>query len=333
MSELILGIETSCDDTAVALVDSTGMVLSSIVSSQIMIHRDFGGVVPELASRSHETVILDVISQVFSQAGVDITNPALEAIAVTKGPGLAGSLMVGISAAKALALGWRVPLVGVNHLEGHIFAIELDNEHLQFPMAVLVVSGGHTMIVRVAKRGDYQILGETADDAAGEAFDKVARFLGLGYPGGPEIERLARLGDPCAIKFPRAVLDQPYDFSFSGPKTALVNFVRSNPTFAISDVAASFQASVVEVLTQRTIAAALATNCRSVGLSGGVGANELLRSKLAEFAMAAGLEVYIPQKLNCTDNGAMIAAAGRYILDNFGPSDCEMDAYPSLRLA
>ncbi len=333
MSGLLLGIETSCDETAAALVDVSGRVLSSVISSQISIHAKFGGVVPELASRAHEQVILEVVGEAFSAAGLEPSGSHLEAVAVTKGPGLAGSLMVGVAAAKALALGWRVPLVGVNHLEGHIFAIHLEEAVVEYPMVVLVVSGGHTMIVRVQERGVYEILGETCDDAAGEAFDKVARFLGLGYPGGPEIERVATRGDPLAVRFPTARLKGRYDFSFSGPKTAVVNFVKANPSVSVADIAASFQRSVVEVLVERTIAAALATGCVSVGLSGGVGANTLLRERLALLGAESGLKAYIPAKLNCTDNGAMIAAAGWYLLDRFGPSDPELDVYPSLRLA
>ena len=333
MSGLLLGIETSCDETAAALVDASGRVLSSVVSSQIAIHSSFGGVVPELASRAHEQVILQVVREAFAVAGLEPSAALLEAVAVTKGPGLAGALMVGVAAAKALALGWGVPLVGVNHLEGHIFALELDEVVVRFPIAVLVVSGGHTMVVRVQERGVYEILGETLDDAAGEAFDKVARFLGLGYPGGPEIERVALNGDPKAVRIPRAKTKGVYDFSFSGPKTSVVNFVRANPAMAVSDIAASFQSSVVEVLAERTIAAAVATGCVGVGLSGGVGANTLLRERLERLGVQAGLATYIPKKENCTDNGAMIASAGRFILERFGPSDADLEAYPSLRLA
>ncbi len=333
MSGLILGIETSCDETAAALVDTSGRALSSVISSQISLHRDFGGVVPELASREHAKVILSVITRAFTDAGREFSSAGLEAVAVTKGPGLAGSLMVGVAAAKALSIGWEVPLVGVNHLEGHIFAIELDYPEVHFPMATLVVSGGHTMIVRAERRGEYDVLGETVDDAAGEAFDKVARLLGLGYPGGPEIERLSIAGDPFAVRFPRAKTKSEYDFSFSGPKTAVANYVKSHPGAAGADVAAAFQSSVVETLVEKTVAAAIASGCASVGLSGGVGANTLLRARLAEEGERAGLAVYVPAKQDCTDNGAMIAAAGRFLLERFGPSDPELDAVPSLRLA
>ena len=333
MSGLILGIETSCDETAAALVDTSGRALSSVISSQISLHRDFGGVVPELASREHAKVILSVIERAFTDAGREFSSAGLEAVAVTKGPGLAGSLMVGVAAAKALSIGWEVPLVGVNHLEGHIFAIELDYPEVHFPMATLVVSGGHTMIVRAERRGEYDVLGETVDDAAGEAFDKVARLLGLGYPGGPEIERLSIAGDPFAVRFPRAKTKSEYDFSFSGPKTAVANYVKSHPGAAGADVAAAFQSSVVETLVEKTVAAAIASGCASVGLSGGVGANTLLRARLAEEGERAGLAVYVPAKQDCTDNGAMIAAAGRFLLERFGPSDPELDAMPSLRLA
>lgn len=332
MTDLILGIETSCDDTALALVDSSGNVLSSVISSQIAVHAAYGGVVPELASRAHERVIIDVLMETFNRAKIAISGSSVEAIAVTQGPGLAGSLMVGLAAAKGLAAGWRVPIVGVNHLEGHIFALDIENHDIKLPMTVLVVSGGHTMIVVTSEKGKYQIVGETADDAAGEAFDKVARFLGLGFPGGPEIETLAKQGDPRAIKFPRATLKKPYDFSFSGPKTAVVKFVSANPDAALPDVAASFQESVVEALAEKTLRAALDHGCRSIGLSGGVGANERLRQRLSELGTDAGLEVYLPAKQNCTDNGAMIAVAGRYLLEKFGPSKIDLDARPSLRL-
>ena len=333
MRGLILGIETSCDETAAALVDASGRALSSVISSQISLHRDFGGVVPELASREHAKVILSVMEQAFTDAGLEFSPAGLEAVAVTKGPGLAGSLMVGVAAAKALSIGWEVPLVGVNHLEGHIFAIELDYPEVRFPMAMLVVSGGHTMIVRAERRGEYAILGETVDDAAGEAFDKVARLLGLGYPGGPEIERLSLAGDSAAIRFPRAKTKREYDFSFSGPKTAVANYLKSHPGAPGADVAAAFQSSVVETLVDKTVAAAVASGCVSIGLSGGVGANTLLRSRLADAGERAGMSVYVPAKRNCTDNGAMIAAAGRFLLERFGPSDPELDAMPSLRLA
>lgn len=332
MSGIILGIETSCDDTAIALVNSSNEVLSSVISSQVDVHSGYGGVVPELASRAHERVFLDVLFQAFKDAELPPNAASIDAIAVTKGPGLAGSLMVGMAAAKGLSAGWGVPLVGVNHLEGHIFALDIENKEIELPMAVLVVSGGHTMIVVARSRGDYQIVGETADDAAGEAFDKVARFIGLGYPGGPEIERLARDGDPNAVKFPKAVLKDPYDFSFSGPKTAVVKFIQANPKVSLADVAASFQKSVAEVLAERTLMAALHFGCRSLGLSGGVGANEKLRVTMMELGLNAGLHVYLPSKRNCTDNGAMIAVAGRYILETFGPSSLDIDAQPSLRL-
>ncbi|KJF16267.1 MULTISPECIES: tRNA (adenosine(37)-N6)-threonylcarbamoyltransferase complex transferase subunit TsaD [Acidithrix] len=332
MKNLILGIETSCDDTALGVVDSGGIVLSSVIASQIDIHSNFGGVVPELASRAHEAVIIEVLERVLKEAGLNAQSCGLDAIAVTKGPGLAGSLMVGVAVAKALSLGWRIPLIGVNHLEGHIFALSLEGRLMHFPMAVLVVSGGHTMIVRVNSLGSYEILGETLDDAAGEAFDKVARFMGLGFPGGPEIEKVATNGDPSAIRFPIAKVDRRFDFSFSGPKTAVVNYLRSNPGVSVEDVAASFQASIVETLVAKTMDAAISTNCVSIGLSGGVGANSLLRERLLAAGSVAGLEVVLPAKVNCTDNGAMIAQAGRFRLETFGADDYGLDVEASLRL-
>lgn len=328
---LILGIETSCDETAVAVVRDGSHALSSIISSQ-KVHAEFGGVVPELAGREHERQILPVVKQAIASAGLEFAKPNLEAIAVTMGPGLSGALMVGVSAAKALSLAWGIPMVGVNHLEGHLFAVRLEKDPITYPSLMLLVSGGHTMIVLVSEPGKYKVVGQSLDDAAGEAFDKVARFLGLAYPGGPEIEREAVFGDPQAIRFPRALRDGSFNFSFSGLKTAVVTYAKKNPQVEVADIAASFQAAVVDVLVEKTIAAAMSFGAKSVALAGGVGANSALRTALSEKAHEKGLGVCIPLKANCTDNGAMIASAGAWRLENFGPSDLALGAFPSLSL-
>ena len=243
---LILGIETSCDETAAAVVAFGEDVLSSVVSSQVDLHARFGGVVPEIASRAHLELLIPVVAQAMVEAGV--SGADLDAVAVTHGPGLIGALLVGLSGAKGLALAWDLPLIGVNHLEAHLYAAQLEHGRIAFPQMVLLVSGGHTQLVAVAAPGEYELVGGTVDDAAGEAFDKVARFLGLGYPGGPAIEEIARSGDPQAIDFPRAMVHSGFDFSFSGLKTAVINHVRRYPEAATEDVAASFQAAAVDVL-------------------------------------------------------------------------------------
>src|SRR5438094_327199 len=280
MSDLVLGIETSCDETAAAVVANGSDVLSSVVSSQIDLHARFGGVVPELASRAHVQLLAPVVAEVLVESGVD--GSALDAVAATIGPGLVGSLLVGISAAKAFALAWGVPFVGVNHLEAHLFAAFLEEPDLEPPLVVLLVSGGHTQLVALVDHGRYRLLGSTVDDAAGEAFDKVARFLGLGYPGGPAIDRVAIEGDPAAITFPRPMLDEGYDFSFSGLKTAVVNHVRANPDVEVEDVAASFQQAVVDVLVAKARRASADVGANGLVLAGGVAANSLLRERMLD---------------------------------------------------
>src|ERR671911_830471 len=254
MADVILGIETSCDETAAAVVERATRVRSSVVASQIDRHARYGGVVPEIASRAHVELLTPVVAQALVEGGV--ADHEVEAVAATHGPGLIGSLLVGVSAAKALALVWGVPFVAVNHLEAHLYASFLEEPDLEMPLVVLLVSGGHTLLVHMEDHGRYRLLGSTIDDAAGEAFDKVARFLGLGYPGGPAIDRLAEEGDAGAIAFPRAMRDEGYDFSFSGLKTAVVNHVRKHHDVATRDVAASFQEAVVDVLTAKLLAAA-----------------------------------------------------------------------------
>jgi N6-L-threonylcarbamoyladenine synthase len=330
MADRILGIETSCDETAAAVVERARLVRSSVVASQIDRHARFGGVVPEIASRAHVELLTPVVAESLVEAG--LSDHEVEAVAATSGPGLVGALLVGLSAAKALALVWDVPFVAVNHLEGHLYAAFLEEPDLELPLVVLLVSGGHTMIVHMEEHGRYTLLGATIDDAAGEAYDKVARYLGLGYPGGPVIDKLAAEGDPEAIAFPRAMADRGYDFSFSGLKTAVVNYVRSHPEAATEDVAASFQEAVVDVLVDKTLKAARAVGAKGVCLGGGVAANSALRRRLAEACEADGFRPFVPSRAMCTDNAAMIAAAGWWRLQADGPSPLDVGATPNLRL-
>jgi N6-L-threonylcarbamoyladenine synthase len=329
----ILGIETSCDETAAAVVDDGRAVRSSIVSSQIDLHARFGGVVPELAGRAHIERITPVVIEALEGAGLSPDAPALDAVAATVGPGLIGALLVGVSYAKALALAWQVPFVGVNHLEGHLYACFLEDPEVELPAVVLLVSGGHTLLVEMTAPGSYEVLGETVDDAAGEAFDKVARYLGLTYPGGPAIERLATTGDPSALQFPRPMLEDGLAFSFSGLKTAVVRHVRANPDVDSADVAAAFQATVIEILVTKTMRAARQTGSRSICLAGGVAANGALRRALSAAAREGGFGVFLPSHQMCTDNAAMIAAAAAVSLVSSGSSDLATGAEPALRLA
>ena len=266
---LVLGIETSCDETAAALVMGGYDVVSSAVSTQVDLHAEFGGVVPEIAGRAHLDMLNPMIARAIVEAGVQESR--IDAVACTVGPGLVGALLVGVSAAKALALTWGVPFVGVNHMEAHLYAAFLEDPTLEFPLVVMLVSGGHTMLVEMQGHGQYRLLGQTIDDAAGEAFDKVARFLALGYPGGPAIDREAMLGDPTAIRFPRAMLHEGLDFSFSGLKTSVMNYVRTHPDVSTADVAASFQAAVVDVLVTKARRAAEQVGAKGLVLGGGVG--------------------------------------------------------------
>jgi N6-L-threonylcarbamoyladenine synthase len=324
----VLGIETSCDETAAAVVVDGRTVLSSVVSSQVDLHARFGGVVPELASRAHVEVLNPVVAEALVEAGVDVP----DAVAATVGPGLIGSLLVGVSTAKALALVWGVPFIGVNHLEGHLYASFLEEPDLELPLLVLLVSGGHTMLVHMEGHGQYRLLGQTIDDAAGEAFDKVARYLGLGYPGGPAIDRLSVDGDPKAIAFPRSMLDEGYDFSFSGIKTSVVRYVKANPGVKTADVAASFQAAVVDVLVTKARRAAADIGAHGVCLAGGVAANSLLRDQLVLACKEDGRRAFVPSRSMCTDNAAMIAAVGWWRLQSDGPWALDTAADPNLRL-
>ena len=329
-STVVLGIETSCDETAASIVMGGTDVLSSIVSSQIDIHAKFGGVVPEVASRAHLELIQPVIDEAISTAGIHADR--IDAIAVTVGPGLIGALLVGVSAAKAMALSLDRPLIGVNHLEAHLYAALLDDPGLEFPAVVLLVSGGNTLLLSMSAPGQYSLLGATIDDAAGEAFDKIARFLDIGYPGGPAVDAAAQRGNPKAIDFPRAMLHDGLNFSFSGLKTAVINHVRKNPDVSSDNVAASFQVAVVDVLATKLMRAARETGARSVVLGGGVAANTLLRSEVTRLAEAEGFRVALPSRAMCTDNAAMIASAGWYRLRDHGPSGLDVGATPNLTL-
>ncbi len=329
---LILGIETSCDETAVAVLDEAQGILSNIVSSQLE-HSQYGGVVPEIASRSHLKMILPVLEKALSTAGVSLSQ--LDGIAVTCGPGLVGSLLVGISVAKALHFSSGVPLIGVHHIEAHIFATLLEDPELSPPFVALVVSGGHTQLIFLPVLGTYEILGSTRDDAAGEAFDKVATLLGLGYPGGPIVNRLAEKGDPEFIKFPRASVEG-FDFSYSGLKTAVVNFLKnSSPELVrshLSDIAASFQEAAVEVLVEKSIKAAKYKGVKKIAVAGGVGANSRLRGLLKEKAAEVGVSVSYPSPALCTDNGAMVAKAGAFRLSRSQLSGLDLNANPRMKL-
>ena len=326
----ILAIETSCDETAAAVVVGGTTVESSVVSSQVDLHARFGGVVPEVASRAHVELCIPVVSEALDRAGCRATD--VDAVAATYGPGLIGALLVGVSTAKSLALGWGVPFVGVNHLEGHLVAGFLEDPDLEPPLVVLLVSGGHTMLVALDSPTDYRVLGATLDDAAGEAFDKVARFLGLGYPGGPLIDRLAAAGDPTVLDLPRAMRGDSLDFSFSGLKTAVVNAVRNDPEVANEDVAASFQAAVVDVLVDKARRAARQIGARGICLGGGVAANSALRARVADVCAEDGLRAFLPARAMCTDNAAMIGAAAWYRLAADGPSGLDLGAVPGLGL-
>jgi len=326
---LVLAIESSCDETAAAVIVGAERALSNVVSSQTQVHRKYGGVVPELASRKHIEAIIPVIKEALRTAGISLDH--VEGIAATNGPGLIGSLLVGLSVAKAIAYARNLPFVGVNHVEGHLSAIFLENPGLRFPFIGLVVSGGHTCLYRVEYLGRYEWLGGTRDDAAGEAFDKVAKLLNLGYPGGPVIDEVARGGDPQAIPFPRAFIsNDSLDFSFSGIKTSVLHYVRKHPHFRVEDIAASFQEAVVDVLVSKAVQAAQGLDLPRIVLSGGVASNSRLRTRFQEVAQQGGLEVYIPSPILCTDNAAMIGVIGHYYLERGRISPLTLDAFSHL---
>ncbi|MCK9524995.1 MAG: tRNA (adenosine(37)-N6)-threonylcarbamoyltransferase complex transferase subunit TsaD [Limnochordia bacterium] len=334
-SGLTLGIETSCDETAAAVIRNGREILSNIVLSQIDIHQKYGGVVPEIASRHHIEAIFPVIHEALEEAKITLDD--LDVIAVAYGPGLVGSLLVGVAAAKALAFAKGIPLVGVNHIEGHIYANFLSGQKVKPPLVCLTVSGGHTDLLLIPRLGEYDILGRTRDDAAGEAFDKVARVLGLPYPGGPQIEKLARGGNQEAISFPRGLLEKDnFDFSFSGLKTAALNHLNGakqrGEEIHRPDFTASFQWAIIDVLTQKLIAAARQHQVRQIVLSGGVAANATFRNHVAEKASELGMELLYPPTHLCTDNAAMIGSAGYFSFVAGRRSDYSLNAVANLRL-
>ena len=331
----ILAIESSCDETAAAVVKNGREVLSNIISSQIELHKLYGGVVPEIASRKHIEKINPVIREALSAANMKLED--MDAIGVTYGPGLVGALLVGVAAAKAISYAKNIPLVGVHHIEGHISANYIENKDLEPPFLGMVVSGGHTHLVMVKDYGKYEILGKTRDDAAGEAFDKVARAIGLGYPGGPKIDKLAKEGNPKAIAFPRAhVADAPLDFSFSGLKSSVLNYINScemkHQEICRADVAASFQVAVVDAIVSHTIEAAKMYRMDKVALAGGVASNSALRQTMKERCEAAGLKFYYPSPILCTDNAAMIGCAAYYEYLAGTRHGLDLNAVPNLKI-
>lgn len=331
----ILAIESSCDETAAAVVRNGREVLSNVISSQIAIHTLYGGVVPEIASRKHMEKINQVIEQALSDANVKLGD--VDAIGVTYGPGLVGALLVGVSAAKAISFAANKPLVGVHHIEGHISANYIENKDLEPPFVCLVVSGGHTHIVIVNDYGKYEVIGRTRDDAAGEAFDKVARAIGLGYPGGPKIDKIAREGNPHAIEFPRAIIDDsPYDFSFSGLKSAVLNYINSckmkEQQVNSADVAASFQQAVTDMLVTRAIKAVKENGLDKLAIAGGVASNSAIREALIKQCDKNNISFYSPSPSLCTDNAAMIGAAAYYEYMDGVRSGMDLNAVPGLKL-
>lgn len=331
----ILAIESSCDETAAAVVKNGRTVLSNVISSQIELHKLYGGVVPEIASRKHIEKINQVIEEALKEA--QMTLEEMDAIGVTYGPGLVGALLVGVAEAKAIAYAAKKPLVGVHHIEGHISANYIENAQLEPPFACLVVSGGHTHLVLVNDYGKYQIIGRTRDDAAGEAFDKVARAIGLGYPGGPKIDRLAKEGNADAIRFPRAHIgDAPYDFSFSGVKSAVLNYLNGaqmkGEKIVEADVAASFQKAVIGVLVDHSMKAVRDFGMKKFAIAGGVASNSALRSAMKEACEAQGVEFYYPSPIFCTDNAAMIGAAAYYEYMAGVRHGLDLNAVPNLKL-
>ena len=331
----VLAIESSCDETAAAVVVNGREVLSNVISSQIDIHKLYGGVVPEIASRKHIEKVNQVIEEALTESGKTLQE--MDAICVTYGPGLVGALLVGVGAAKALSYAAHKPLVGLHHIEGHISANYIANPDLEPPFLCLVASGGHSHLVLVKDYGEYEILGRTRDDAAGEAFDKVARAIGLGYPGGPKIDKLAKEGNPDAIDFPRASIDgAPYDFSFSGVKSAVLNYINGckmkNETYSEADIAASFQRAVVGVLVEHTMKAAKDFDIHKIAIAGGVACNSALREEMQRACEKHGYSFYMPTPILCTDNAAMIGAAGYYDYRKGVRHGLDLNAIPGLKL-
>lgn len=332
---LILAIESSCDETAAAVVKNGREVLSNVIASQIALHTLFGGVVPEIASRKHIEKINPVITQALSDAGVGLND--ITAVGVTYGPGLVGALLVGVAEAKAIAYAAKKPLVGVHHIEGHVSANYIENPDLEPPFVCLIVSGGHTHLVIVKDYGEFEIIGRTRDDAAGEAFDKVARAVGLGYPGGPKVDKAAREGNPHAYEFPRAKVDgSPYDFSFSGLKSAVLNYINharmTGEEINVPDLAASFQNAVVEALVSRAVLAAKEYGYDRLAIAGGVASNSALRAAMQSACSEAGIRFYHPSPILCTDNAAMIGAAAFYEYQKGTRHGWDLNAVPNLKL-
>ena len=336
MSSIVtLAIESSCDETSAAILKDGRQVLSNIVATQIEEHKKFGGVVPEVASRRHIENVQQVVQEALDSAGMAFSD--IDIVGVTYGAGLVGALLVGLSAAKAISFSLGVPLVGVNHIEGHICANFIAHKELEPPFMCLVVSGGHTHLVEVKDYGKYEILGQTRDDAAGEAFDKIARAIGLGYPGGSKIDRAAKLGDKQAIDFPRAYLEKDsYDFSFSGLKSAALNYLNSkkmkNEDIVIEDIAASYQEAIVDVLVEKSVRACMGKELKTLVLAGGVAANSRLREKLEQTAAKNGIDVKYPPIDLCTDNAAMIGCAAYYDYKNGRVSGLDLNAVPNLKI-
>jgi len=335
MSDMIMGIETSCDETAAAIVERGRNIVSNIVSSQIKIHNKYGGVVPEIASRKHMEYIIPVIDQALKEAGVELKQ--LSGIAVTYGPGLIGSLLVGLTVAKSIAFVQNIPLIGINHLEAHIYANFLEHRELKPPIVCLIISGGHTSLVYINDYWDYKIIGQTKDDAVGEVFDKISKYLNLGYPGGPILEKLAVNGNPSSINFPRPLLNRNnFDFSFSGLKTSVIYHVKKliekNGNIPKNDISASFQHAVAEVLAEKTIKAALKYGVSSIALAGGVAANRYIETYIKKRANMHHLKVFYPSPQLCTDNAVMVASAGFYQLKNNKISSLDLDAASRLAL-
>ena len=331
----ILAVETSCDETAAAVSENGLNILSSVVASQVDWHQKYGGVVPEIASRKHMEFINPVIDEALKEA--EVTLEEIDAVAATYGPGLVGSLLVGLSYAKAMALALNKPFIGVNHIAGHIYANFISKKDIETPVICLTVSGGHTDLLYFKEYGEYEILGRTQDDAAGEAFDKIARYLGLGYPGGPLIEKKAKDGQEDAIDFPRPFLNKDnYDFSFSGLKTAVINYIHNQKQkgneLNINDIAASFQKAVIDILTAKTLKAALNKKVNSVILSGGVAANERFRAVLKERLAKEGIPLYYPDLKLCTDNAAMISTVAYYQYKKGDFAELDLNADPNLQL-
>ena len=335
MKDIItLAVESSCDETSVAVLKNGREVLSNIINTQVDLHKKFGGVVPEVASRKHIENIDVVLQEALDKANIALND--IDHIAVTYGPGLVGALLVGLSHAKALAFTLNKPLVGVNHIEGHVSANYIEHKDLKPPFITLIVSGGHTHLVEVKDYGEYEILGRTRDDASGEAFDKIARAMGLGYPGGPIVDRLAKECNKNAIDFPRAYFDEGYDFSFSGLKSAVLNYLNAkkmkNEEIVVEDVCASFQEAVVEVLSQKAIKAAKEKGYNTITLAGGVACNSALRDKLTELGKENNIDIKYPSPVLCTDNAAMIGCAGYYSYINGRRDDMSLNAVPNLRI-